>query len=183
MFTHQRSISNAKCACLLINLLQSRVFSFLPAPPAYALTLSLPLHRSRSMPLSRVFFTLSFSLFSRTLSSLLFSSSSLHAHHLLRYSPPTLSLVLFSHSPHSHASPSTALTLPHASSFPFSRFPLHLFALSLAPLLHSLLHRSLRSLLARYLKLYFILLFGITSIHLFFQLPTSRFTSLSTERD
>lgn len=43
------------------------------------------------------------------------------------YSSPALSLVLFSHSPHSHASPSTVFTLPHASSFPFSRFSLHLF--------------------------------------------------------
>lgn len=105
------------------------------------------------------------------------SLSSLHATpRLLRYSSPTSSLVLFSHSPHSHASPSTILTLPHASSFPFSRFSLHLFrpvpCLSFA---FSLWHHSLRSLLARYLKLYFILLFSIASIHLFFQLPTSRF--------
>lgn len=88
------------------------------------------------------------------------SPSSLHAHRLLRYSSLTLSLVLFSHSPHSHASPSTALTLPHASSFPFSRFSLHLFrpvscpsfAFSLAPfppnpsrtLPEAILHPSLR---------------------------------------
>lgn len=46
---------------------------------------------------------------------------------LLRYSSPTPSLVPFSHSLYSHASPSTIFILFRASFFPFSRFSLHLF--------------------------------------------------------
>lgn len=66
-----------------------------------------------------------------------FSSVSPDIHRLLCYSSPTLSLVPFSYSPHSHASPPTFFTLPHASSFLFSRFSLHLFRPVSCPLAHS----------------------------------------------
>lgn len=124
---------------------------------SHALILILPVHFSRSMPLTRIFHPAIFLFLTHPVVT---SPSSLRAHRLLRYSSPTLSLVLFSHSPHSHASPSTVLTLPHASSFPFSRFSLHLFrlvscpsfAFSLAPfppassrtLPEAILHPSLR---------------------------------------
>lgn len=74
----------------------------------------------------------------------LFCFISLRAHRLLFYSSPTLSLVLFSHSPHSHASPSAVFTLPHSSSFPFSRFSLSIsFTIFLPLYSHSLPSRTL----------------------------------------
>lgn len=54
-------------------------------------------------------------------------SSFFRANRLLRHSAPTPSLVPFSHSLHSHASPSTIFILFRASFFPFSRFSPHLF--------------------------------------------------------
>lgn len=108
------------------------------------------------------------------------------------YSSPALSLGLFSHSPHSHASPSTVFTLPHASSFPFSRFSLHLFrpicclalwTLSLSPSLSLslsfFLYRSFSHVTWSYI---FVLLFGIASIHLSFPLFSSRFTLIDRDR-
>jgi hypothetical protein len=96
-------------------------------------------------------------------------------------SRPTLSLVPFSHSPHSHASPSTIFTLPHVSSFPFSRFSLHLFhpvspcavSLSSSLLLDSPFSSSYYSRPSlRY----------IASIHLSFLPSSSAFTSADRDR-
>lgn len=101
-----------------------------------------------SIPLIFVFSTLLF-FPSLTHCHFLFCFIFLRAHRLLCYSSLTLSLVLFSHSPHSHASPSAVFTLPHSSSFPFSRFSLHLFYYLSAP------YTLTPSLVARYLKLYF----------------------------
>lgn len=71
---------------------------------------------------------------------------------LLRYSSPTLSLVPFSHSSHSHASPSTIFILFRASFFPFSRFSLHLFCFISCLFLHALFLSVVSS---RTLNLYF----------------------------
>lgn len=144
---------------------------------SHALTLILPLCFS-PVSASRPYFSpCHFLSFSRTLSSLLFSvvasrdasPSPLLVSDIILGSLLTLSsFTRFSlYYPH----PPSRILLPILTLLPpsLSPCPLLLFCIL------SLWHHSLRSLLARYLKLYFILLFSIASIHLFFQLPTSRF--------